>query len=127
MPREDLAVRAGLRDLVPVGVNRFCVVVVLGSRGHVPRPGGRRGGGAGHGVLRRRRIRVACAARTWEMGACHESVPDTGVTGAWYSPTHTFVSDPGTIRRRRQPITGKATDSALVSEVLERTPQRQHT
>jgi hypothetical protein len=61
------------------------------------------------------------------MGACHESVPDTGVTGAWYSPTHTFVSDPGTIRRRRQPITGKATDSALVSEVLERTPQRQHT
>ena len=53
-----------------VGVNRLCVVVVLGSRGHVPHLGGRRGGGAGHRGLRRRRIRVACSARTGEMGAC---------------------------------------------------------
>lgn len=81
MPREDLAVRAGLRDLVPVGVNRFCVVVVLGSRGHVPHLGGRRGGGASHRGLRRRRIRVACSARTGEIGACR-----TASEFRWVSP-----------------------------------------
>jgi hypothetical protein len=38
-----------------VEVNRLSAVVVLGSRGHVPHRGGRRGGGAGHRGLRRRR------------------------------------------------------------------------
>ncbi|HEY2261050.1 MAG TPA: hypothetical protein VGI96_00330, partial [Streptosporangiaceae bacterium] len=51
-----------------------------------------------------------------------EPAPDPDVTGPWYSLEHRFVVEPGDNSLPRPPITGKATDGAPVTEILERTP-----
>src|SRR5512132_2982240 len=63
-----------------VEVNRTRVVV-LGSRGHVPRLGGKGVAPPAIRGLRHRRIRVACSARTGEMGACRTASDFKGGRG----------------------------------------------
>ena len=52
-----------------------------------------------------------------------EPAPDPDVTGAWYSLEHRFVIEPGDDSLPKPPITGKATGSIAVPEILERTPR----
>jgi hydroxyquinol 1,2-dioxygenase len=54
--------------------------------------------------------------------ATAEPAPDPGVTGTWYSLEHRFVIEPGDDSLPKPPITGKATGSVAVPEILERTP-----
>jgi hydroxyquinol 1,2-dioxygenase len=51
-----------------------------------------------------------------------EAAPDPSVTGTWYSLEHRFVIEPGDSSLPNPPITGKATGSVRVPEILERTP-----
>jgi catechol 1,2-dioxygenase len=51
-----------------------------------------------------------------------EPAPDPEVTGTWYSLDHRVIIEPGDNSLPKPPISGKATEGAPVSEVLERTP-----
>ncbi len=68
-------------------------------------------------------VTAALIGRYTRHEAATEPSPDPGVTGAWYSLEHRFVVEPGDDSLPNPPITGKATGSIAMPEILERTPR----